>query len=518
MKTQYNPGLIFWAVVFGAAVIISPTAGLAVCDDEPDGPDCPCFDDTGAWNPGGVFIQDVASLTVGTRESCVEDGGKPYYQMVLGCNSETEAMLASWLIANFYFSGSFDEREWWCSETIAYWHREDGTPYKGGYSTGWHLDWQIHGVGTLKEWYTTEEDGGRGRWIEPDDVDYDNFELGVTVPVPGAYVALREYDPVAQEWVADGAAHSVMINEMWLHQDVLGNVFEVEVSLLEGNSSEKVKETGHWDDILSLTPQGSEWIGSKKIYGFGIDLNYQGDPIYDASRLHWVSHPVIYKPPQTWMVYPRDPVWQWYGNRIARLKAYARTLRAAGEPNVVCSDPELGIVDIPDGNSTRWHFPKGLPPGVEIVIDLLDVHPLPIKGIELRWAGGSLPWNYRVQYASADQRYTEAILPKPPTGLPPTVTVPIPVPVRFSTSGAGVQVRYVKLIFHGTFEEDAILESLRFRYEQGPVGDTEGSCLFRLAGDVDKDCRVDFRDLAVMGGNWLADCKTSPPDPACVPE
>jgi hypothetical protein len=338
------------------------------------------------------------------------------------------------------------------------------------------------------------------------------------VPVPGAYVAIREYDAVGQEWVADGASHSLMIDEMWVHEDVLGNVFEVEVSLLEGNSSEKVKDTGHWDDILSLTPQGSEWIGTKKIYGFGIDLNYVGEPIYDASRLHWVSHPVIYKPPQTWAVYPRDPVWQWYGSRTARLKAYARRLREAGEPNVVCSDPKLGIKDIPDGNSVRWHFPKGQPGGAEIVIDLLDVHPLPVRGIELRWAAGFLPWNYKVQYASADQRYAPAILPDPPTGQPPTGAPSVPVPVRFSTSGAGAQVRYVKLIFHSTFEEDAILESLRFRYEQGPLGDPEGSCLFRLAGDVDRDCRVNFRDLAVMGSNWLADCKTSPPDSACIPE
>jgi hypothetical protein len=140
MRIQDNPGLVFLAIVFIAALIIAPGGALAVCDDELDAPDCSCFDDTGAWNPGGMFIQDVASLTVGTRESCVEDGGKPYYQMVLGCNTEAEAMLVSWLMANFW-AASFDEREWWCSETIAYWHREDGTPYKGGYSTGWHLDW-----------------------------------------------------------------------------------------------------------------------------------------------------------------------------------------------------------------------------------------------------------------------------------------------------------------------------------------------------------------------------------------
>jgi hypothetical protein len=76
-------------------------------------------------------------------------------------------------------------------------------------------------------------------------------------------------------------------------------------------------------------------------------------------------------------------------------------------------------------------------------------------------------------------------------------------------------------------------------------------CMFVLAGDLNGDCRVDFKDLAilvnqwlqspgspsadiapspsgdgrvnfqdfaVMAANWLIDCDTNPSDPACVPK
>ena len=519
MNIRNNSIITLLNVIFMVALIIAPTDAFAACDYEPDAPDCACFDDTGAWDPAGAFIQDVATATVGTQEDCVDDGGKPYYQMVLGCNSEDAAILMSFLLAWQGWDWGFDERQAWCSETISYWHREDGIPYAGGYSTGWHTDWQVHGVGTLKEWYTTEEgSGGRGRWIEPEDVDYEDFELGVTVPVPGAYVGIREYDAVSDTWVEDGGTHSLMVNEMWVHEDVLGNVFRVEVSLLEGNSSNKVKNTSHWDDVLSLTPQGSDWISTdKKIYGFGIDLNSRGHLIYDASRLHRVFYPVIHGGPQTWAVYTKDPIWQWYQQRASKLTAYAKLMRATGEPNVVCSDPTLKIDKLPDGQTTQWYFPKGLPGGVEVVIDLLDVHPLPVKGIELRWDSRFLPWNYKVQFAGADQRYSEAILPKPPTDEIPTGSRSIPVPVMFSSSRTGVAVRYVKLIFYSTFARDAILQNLRFRYEQGPLKDTEDMCQYKLTGDLNNDCRVDFYDLARMAANWLIDCNIKP-NPACVPK
>jgi hypothetical protein len=43
-------------------------------------------------------------------------------------------------------------------------------------------------------------------------------------------------------------------------------------------------------------------------------------------------------------------------------------------------------------------------------------------------------------------------------------------------------------------------------------------CLFDLAGDLNGDCKVDMLDFATMAENWLIDCSTNPPSPACVPK
>jgi len=177
----------------------------------------------------------------------------------------------------------------------------------------------------------------------------------------------------------------------------------------------------------------------------------------------------------------------------------------------------LPISGIPDGQQVNWLFPKGLPGGEEVVIDLLDVHPRPVKGMELKWDTDALPPDYRVQFAGADQQYQEAIVPEMPDPgkLPPEQS--LPVPAIFAPSGNGVPVRYVKLMFPYAFEQDAVLQELRFRYYQGPLTDSE-VCSFKLIGDLDNNCRVDFRDVALMAGNWLIDCMVDPDDPKCMPE
>jgi len=210
MRVQNNTILMFLIIMFAMVLVITPTEALAACDFQPDQPDCLfCFNNDGAWNPAGAFVQDVAIQTVGTRDSCrclgtpgcdweFEDPnenypGKPYYQMVLGCNSEDSALVTAWLLWVLEELGPLPavyKRQAWCSETISYWHRETGIPYSRGYRIPGRCDWQIYCVGDLKRWYMTEEEsGGLGRWIEPEDVSYVDFELGVTVPVPGAYVA-----------------------------------------------------------------------------------------------------------------------------------------------------------------------------------------------------------------------------------------------------------------------------------------------------------------------------------------
>jgi hypothetical protein len=298
------------------------------CVYQPDAPGCSCFDNTGFWDPSGGFIQDIALETNGTRESCACPGvsdcdwdpdpadadndfrnaGKPYYQMVLGCNEPFDAFSVAVILANEGEYGgqayTFHKRCAWCSETVSFWHKHAHIPYTDGYRCDWHPSWQVYNAKSLTEWYEIDD---RGRFILYDQVDYENFELGVTVPVPGAYVAIRGYEDIEprpvtgpesewQSWNMTG--HSLMINEMWVHQDAAGNVFQVNATLLEGNSQNRVRADRTWEDILDLTPQGPAWIGSRKIYGFGIDLDEDGEPIYDESRLHYVQHPYYLGIPQ----------------------------------------------------------------------------------------------------------------------------------------------------------------------------------------------------------------------------
>ena len=43
-------------------------------------------------------------------------------------------------------------------------------------------------------------------------------------------------------------------------------------------------------------------------------------------------------------------------------------------------------------------------------------------------------------------------------------------------------------------------------------------CQYVLAGDLNDDCEVDFDDFAQIAANWLIDCNTAPPVPACIPK
>lgn len=42
-------------------------------------------------------------------------------------------------------------------------------------------------------------------------------------------------------------------------------------------------------------------------------------------------------------------------------------------------------------------------------------------------------------------------------------------------------------------------------------------CHFQLAGDANRDCKIDIVDFAIMAQGWLVDCDATPGDPLCVP-
>jgi len=494
-------------------------AGFGQCGAEPDAPDCSCFNHTGDWNPSGSTIQNVAWDTMGTEESCSpENGGKPYYQMVLGCNSESAALAVSEVI---YFFGTlglsvFHGREAWCSETISYWHREAEIPYSEGYRTWWHQDWQNYNVTSLKYWYVLEEQfkiigfGGRGRWIEPGELDYSNPILGETIPVPGAYIATRGYTSKPPEWSSLSNSHSQMIDEMWIHRDVNGRIFKIEVTLLQGNAGGpgEVKD-GKFDDLYALTPAGSDWIGSsRKIYGFGVDLDSHGNPIYDPDRLHYVPYPM----PVEWK--PPDPPGQiadleWhqiFAPRLEQAVDYARKVRGEG-PQVTCSAPDLKIEGVPDGGKVAWDFPAlARREPLEIVVDFGALHPIPTRGIELGWASRFIPLKYQVEYMGSDREYHSARVPDLrglviPPGTDPDTSIPVMIP--FKLQGPGIQIQAVRLTFApDAFPKAARLAELRLIYDWGPWQDAEinpAHAEFRR-GDVNADGAVDIGDaISTLG-------------------
>ena len=449
-----------------------------------DSPTCGCFSHAGAWDPALGFIQDVARETLGTTASCVGDGGKPHYQMRYGFNDPDTAEVGSCLLAALtpYLDPDFLMRDAWCSEAISYWHREAAIPYATGFrNTGWFLDWQLPNTGALKLWYETEEaSGGRGRWIEWQSLDYEDYQPGVTAPVPGSYILLRRYDDTVTPPAWRGHSHSIMIDELTVYRTLEGHVQRMEATILEGNNGAQVVDTRVVNDLLDVTPQGDLFEpGTRKIVGFGVDLDPSGDPIYDASRLHTVtvgSGRVIKDPPPD----PSDLIWEsWYGPLVEPLAAFAKTIREQQGPLVVSSTQMLDFSGIPDGNGHRWTFPADVdqvaPKGFEIRIDLHGVHPLPLKRLLFLWAGTEIPQGFRVLYAGADQEYVEALVPAIGEGAmkfrQDGVAV-LPVPVQIGTEGAGV--RYLRLLFPaGSLLGVSALEELCFVHDGGPLVDAD---------------------------------------------
>lgn len=507
-----RPFLWLWIL---AGIVVPPATAGAECD-VPDAPDCACFVDVASWDAGGPIepgvaeiIQDVAIDTAGNPESCncpgtfgctwdpdpyssdhdFENAGKPYFQMVLGSNSRDDALwLAHLLSVDTYIE--LRGRTEWCSETISYWHRESRHPYQWGYRTSWHEDWMVPTVLDLRSWYMTEENlfeetgYGRGRWLASTVVDYTDFQPGINAPLPGAYVAIAQYRYSDSSWPDHRWSHSLMVDEMTVHRDLFGNVCQVEVSLLEGNSQDRVRDDRDWADVLSLTPQGSQWVSTwsgpdgiagnaddvnRKIYGFGIDLDFRGEPIYDPTRLHSVTDPTICGPIATPGVAAADPGWDEVSPTLPALASYAVAVIEQGGPTLrVAGGPALPL---PDGDPTREQ-PLAAGFAGEVVVDLKGAHPRAIQGLELVWGPASLPHGYSAEFVLANQQSVPGAVPMLANVVPaPGVSVPVPVLLAEPMTG----VRHVRLSFPpGSVGADAVLRDVRFLYQPTRWADAPG--------------------------------------------
>ena len=461
------------------AAVLCGAVAVAQCYHS-DSPDCACFNSAGVWNPTGTWIQDIALATVGTVESCVSDGGKPFYQMRLGLNSSASANIMAVILQALTTLGTNPyEREAWCSETISYWHREAGIPYSTGYrNSSWHLDWQLTNTEAIRTFYMVEELlaltplRGRGRWIDWSDLNYSDFQPGVNAPAPGSYVLIRAYNPTTTTW--GGNSHSMMINEMTVHKNHVGKVVRVAVTLLEGNAGSpgQVRSTVEIDDLAAYMPGGSEtFSGGRKILGFGVDLNSGGNPIFDSSRLRYQTDlyavATVLKPIRT-----RDPLWsQHYAVLVDRLVAYAKA--TGGQIRVDGPATVIGKGGIPDGRNVTWAFgpelDRAYPNGVTLTIDLLREHPLPVRGVSLRWTG-AVPKGSTIRYAGETGLYAEVPMPSADTlKLLQGHLQSTEIPVSF---GKSVAIRRFQLVFpRGAFGSASRLVELRLLYDWGPGED-----------------------------------------------
>lgn len=524
MTTKRVSVVVFAALT--ACVLASPAPAVAQCD-QVDAPDCTCFNDLGIWDAGGpgalpgtIFIQDVAMDTLGVIESCpcpgepfcdwdtdpadpdddFENGGKPYYQIVLGYNTEPGALFAAELL-EMIPGIDFPSREAWCSETVSYWHRESATPYLRGYSTDWHPQWRISNVADLRIWYETEEGaGGQGRWIDATEISYEDFEPGVNAPVPGAYIAIAEYDDAANAYPNMTWSHSIIVDEMTVHRDAYGHVFRVEIDILEGNSGRRVRDDHHWDDLISLTPLRSGWVSEwdgpdgvagtaddirRKVYGIGIDLDRFGQPYYDPARLHEEDHPEVMPAVMASPVTTSDDDWDGYVVFLPSLILYAEMLKQDGGPTIKWGLSQGNPVPVPDGDPLNaLYIPAGFVGG--IYLDLKGAHPLPIEGLELTWEGGIVPAGYTVEFFTDGQQSGSAVVPDLTNHIPPA-GLPVLVPVVMDTAMTGV--RSVSLFFpENSVSTDVILSEISVRFEGAPWEDGASESL-----DVQRPVFVDVK-------------------------
>ena len=380
---------------------------------------------------------------------------------------------------------SFAHREAWCSETVSYWHRETAIPYLRGYLSDWWPHWRISNVPDLKAWYVAAEGaGGRGRWIDASEIDYDDFVPGVNAPVPGAYIALAEYDPVKDEFPDFKWSHSVIVDEMTVHRDAYGRVFQVEIDRLEGNSGDRVRDDKPtWVDLYSITPQGSQWEATfagadgisgtdddirRKVYGIGIDLDPNAQPYYDPARLHEVDHPSYFPALAPSPVVPGDDSWQDYAVFMPWLIEYAKVVLEGEIPLLKSGLIPGGFQPLPDGSPQfELHIPEEFVG--TITVQLPAPHPMLIEGIELTWGHGAVPFGYSATFFDVSQQGTIATVPDlgnhvPPAGLP--VMVPIVL------DAAMTNVVAVQLFFPaGSVPPDTVLSDVMVRFEGAPWED-----------------------------------------------
>lgn len=445
-----------------------------------DTPGCPCFIDGGAWDPPVQALTEVARSTLGTEESCVSEGGKPYYQMCIGLNKKDHCEIMALLGRVGWVS--LPDRGYWCSEAVSYWHREAAVPYEKGYARPDDPNsWKKTNTMKLATWYRTEESsGGRGLWIDGVDIDYNNFVPGVNAPCPGAFVALDACTISNSGLVtwSDTDYHSLIIDDMTVYKDINHKIFKVQVDFIEGNSSHKVKvdtKLSGEDHILSYTVKGPDWIGSnRKIYGFGIDLDSRGRAIMSKPVKYIDYGDVAIIMPVIRIISQTSDSWtKFYLPLEKSIAAYRAKVKKAGGIKFNSNIPGSAFKSLPTVK-TPWTFAPNPKIQSEVLIDLTDVYPEAVTRFVLGF-DTFIPVGFKMAYAGTDKKFTNAVVgSKVDAVLPKKPGMQLPLSFKLQGDGSGKKIRYIKLSFpRGLLRENAKLTELSFETEEGPARDTQ---------------------------------------------
>jgi hypothetical protein len=457
-----------WAA-FAILAALSQSPARATCVQN-DLPDCTCDFLAGEW-PLSAVVGDViatAMPTVGTTSSCLKHGGQPYWQVQLQVDDPVVAHLLAHLVGWLGGSG-LPGRQAWCTETVAFWHREARVPYSRGYETFWHPSPFVDSARDLQEWYKTEEllddipllPDGRGHWIDGTELDYADFIPGVNGPCPGAYQEWEAYNPVTRAW-SGACLHSQVVDSVVIYRlgAVDGPIQKVDVRVVDGNiktgsmndvkgdtlvDQARIRSNKWYRDVIQYTALGSDATACNvttlwKIRGWGIDEYSSGLSRCDPDKIETVVSLLI-------RGYPAPTGPDTTGNATTnQLVSYGTLLGQQGGPQVSSNSTLVQTGGALPSETSPWTIPPAPHPvdPVDIDVDLRAQHPYPMRGVTIEWKDGFAPRQFEVWWAGQNlQIHTRSVTmgtgaPPPPPG------ALLPMPVPFAPSPT-YPVRYLKL-------------------------------------------------------------------------
>ena len=456
----------------------------------------------GDW-PLTAAVGDViatAQKSVPAQASCLVHRGLPYWQIQLQIDDPDWAHLVAHFLPSIANPGSALAPQAWCTETVAFWHREAQVPWGAGYSTVWWPSSYVQSAKELRLWYQFEEDPsgifgffgyeGRGRWINGSELDYANFTPGINAPCPGAYQCWEAFNSTTGAW-EDSCFHSQVVDSMVVYRfgAADGPVFRVDVFVVEGNASGgnfvdingtsvsrgKVRTDRSYPDVIDYTSLGDQGLACgltfRRIRGWGIDLDAAGNPMCDESRITTIVQLLIagYPAPTS----SPDPDI----TMVNRLITYFQQSNGASKA-VTTNAAAIHTGGALPSPTNHWTIPQG-PLMVDpsyIQVDLLAEHPIPLRGLVVDWKDGIVPIQYQAWWAGQDGQIHTTVVNLTPGEPPPSGSQSVPIPATFGPAPSYL-VRYMRLVFSNPYLTRAFeITGLHFLFDYGR-DDDNGSVL-----------------------------------------